>query len=113
MKSKLLNVLLFASFIVTIMVPFTGIIVHKMASLLFLILCVIHTIVERKRLNGKRYALLAVIVIAFVSGILGMIFDDIPFIMAFHKMISIASVFFLAIHIFIYQKKLRISFSNS
>lgn len=107
MIKKILNILLLLTFILTLMVPLTGIMVHKLVSALFLILCIIHTVVYWKKLNKKRIALLGVIFICFVSGILGMIFDQIPMVMAFHKLISIASVFMLAIHIFIFWKRLK------
>lgn len=106
MKSKILNLLLFVSFLVTMMVPLTGLKVHKMASVVFLLLCVVHTIVYRTKMTWKRWAVLGVILVAFLSGIFGMIFDEIPVIMAMHKAISISSVFFLAIHIFIFHRKL-------
>ena len=106
MKAKIFNILLLITFVLTIMAPLTGIAVHKMVSALFLLLSLIHTIMYRKKMNWKRYVVLAVIVIAFVSGIVGMILDYIPMVLGFHKAISIASVFFLAIHIFVYHRKM-------
>lgn len=44
-----LNYLLAISFVLTIMVPITGIIVHKLASILFLALALIHVFLYRKR----------------------------------------------------------------
>ena len=105
MKSKILNILLLISFIVTMMVPLTGLKVHKLVSVIFLLLCVVHTIVYRKKMNGKRWAVLAIIMLAFFSGIFGLILDDIPLVLALHKVISIGSVFILAIHIFVFHKK--------
>ena len=107
MKSRILNLLLLISFIVTMMVPLTGMMIHKLASVLFLLLCLFHTILYRKKMNGKRYALLGIIMVSFLSGIFGMIFEEIPMILAIHKAISIISVFFLAIHIFVYHKRIR------
>lgn len=106
MKSRILNLLLFISFILTMMVPLTGLIIHKLASVVFLLLCFVHTIVYRKKMNWKRWGVLGIILVAFSSGIFGMIFDEIPVIIAIHKAISIFSVFFLAIHIFIFHRKL-------
>ena len=103
---KLLNIALLISFIVTIMVPLTGVHVHKMASLLFLLLSIVHTIVYRKKLGAKRWLMLALIVISFATGLFGMILDQFPIILILHRCISIAAVFFLAIHIFIYHRKL-------
>ena len=101
---KTLNLLLLLSFIVTVLVPLTGIPVHKMASTLFLILTIAHTLVYRKTLGARKYLLLGVVFLAFLGGLFGMIFDQFPIILSLHKVISIASVFFLAIHIFVKLK---------
>lgn len=103
----MLNYLLLISFIATNLVPLTGVHVHKMASVIFLLLCIIHTIVYRKQLNGKRWLMLGLVVVAFLSGIFGMIFDEILLILALHKVVSIGCVFALAIHIFIFHKRMR------
>ena len=103
---KIFNLALFISFIVTLAVPLTGIVVHKLASVLFLLLCIIHTVVYRRKLNGKRIWLLAAILLSFLSGIFGMILDHIPLVLALHKVLSIAVVFFLAIHVFIFHRKM-------
>ena len=104
---KLLNLALLISFIVTIMVPLTGVHAHKMASVLFLLLSIVHTIVYRKKLGAKRWLLLALIVISFATGLFGMILAQFPIVLIGHRCISIAVVFFLAIHIFVYHKKLK------
>ena len=104
---KTLNIALLISFIVTIIVPLTGVHVHKMASALFLLLSIVHTIVYRKKLGTKRLLLLALIVISFATGLFGMILDQFPIVLIGHRCISIAVVFFLAIHIFSYHKKLK------
>lgn len=62
---KILNIALFISFLVTIMVPLTGIHIHKMASVIFLLLSIVHTIAYRKKLGARRWLLLATIVISF------------------------------------------------
>ena len=103
---KVLNYLLLISFIITNMVPLTGIAIHKLASVLFLLLCIVHTVIYRKQMQWKRWILIAVIVISFLSGLFGMILDEIPMVLALHKVISIASVFLLAIHIFIFRRRL-------
>lgn len=103
----MLNYLLFISFIVTNLVPITGIAIHKISSVVFLLLCVIHTVKYREKLQRKRVLLLAIVVLAFFSGLFGMIFDEIPLILALHKVVSIASVFVLAIHIFVFHRRLR------
>ena len=104
---KTLNFLLLITFVLTIMVPLTGVHLHKLASTLFLVLCLVHTILYRKRLNGKRYLLLGLILLAFLSGLFGMILDHIPLILVLHRCISIGVVFFAAIHIFVFHKKIR------
>ena len=105
LKRKL-NLMLLVNFILTLMVPITGVHIHKLASTLFLILTIIHTIIYRKKLGTKKYLLLGIVVVAFASGLFGMIFDQYAIILTLHKVISIASVSFLAIHIFVYHKKL-------
>lgn len=90
-----LNYLLIITFILTVMVPLTGIQAHKMASAVFLILTIAHTIVYRKKMGTKKYFLLAIVFIAFVSGLFGMILDQYPIILNLHKAISIISVFSL------------------
>lgn len=102
---KLLNIVLLISFVVTIMVPLTGVHVHKMASVIFLLLSVVHTIVYRRKLSAKRVSVLALIVVSFTTGLFGMILDHYPIILVLHRAISIAVVFFMAIHIFIFHKK--------
>ena len=103
---KTLNIALLVSFIVTIMVPLTGIHIHKLASVLFLLLSIVHTISYRKKLGTKRWLLLGLIVISFAAGLFGMILDQFPIVLIVHRCISIALVFFLAIHIFVFHKKL-------
>ena len=104
---KLLNIALLISFVVTIMVPLTGVHIHKMASVFFLLLSIVHTITYRKKLGAKRWLLLGLILISFVSGLFGMILDQYPVVLVLHRVISIALVFFLAIHIFVFHKKLH------
>lgn len=103
---KVLNIALLISFVVTIMVSLTGVHIHKMASVIFLLLCLVHTIVYRKKLGAKRWLLLGLIVISFATGLFGVILDQLSLILILHRCISIAVVFFLAIHIFIVHKKL-------
>ena len=102
---KLLNLALLVSFVVTILVPLTGIHMHKLASVLFLLLSIVHTIAYRKKLGAKRWLLLGLVLISFASGLFSMIFDHIPIVLILHRVISIALVFFLAIHIFVFHKK--------
>lgn len=103
---KSLNIALLVSFVITIMVPLTGVHIHKLASTLFLLLSIVHTITYRRKLGVKRWLLLATILISFATGLFGVILDHIPMVLVAHRVISIALVFFLAIHIFVFQKKL-------
>ena len=104
---QLLNILLLISFLGTVLVPVTGLHIHKLASVLFLLLCIIHTVIYWKKMNSKRFIALAIVIISFISGIFGMILDHIPMVLALHKAISILMIFPLAIHIFIFNKKLH------
>ena len=104
---KALNIALLISFIITIMVPLTGIHIHKMASVLFLLLNIVHTVTYRKKLGVKRWLLLGLILIFFGTGLFGMILDHIPIVLILHRVVSIALVFFLAIHIFVFHKNIR------
>lgn len=103
---KFLNIALLISFLVTIMVPLTGVHIHKLASVLFLLLSIVHTIVYHKKLGTKRWLLLGLIVFSFATGLFGRILNQLPIILILHRCISIALVFFLAIHIFVFHKKL-------
>ena len=104
---KVLNIALLISFVVTIMVPLTGVHIHKMAFVIFLLLSIVHTIAYRKKLGVRRWLLLGLISISFVSGLFGMILDQFPIVLILHRVISIALVFFLAIHIFLFHKNLH------
>lgn len=104
---RTLNLALLISFVTTVLAPLTGLMVHKLASTLFLLLCIIHTIVYRKKLGLKRLSVLGLVVLSFATGLFGLIFDQYPLVLALHRAISIAVVFFLAIHIFLFHRKLR------
>ena len=104
---RFLNIALLINFLVTIMVPLTGVHIHKLASVIFLLLSIVHTVTYRKKLGMKRWLLLGLILISFASGLLGMILDHIPMLLILHRCISIALVFFLAIHIFVYHRRIR------
>ena len=99
-----LNFFLFISFIVTVLAPLTGVHVHKNGCNTLSALTIVHTITYRRTLGAKKYLLLCIVVIAFASGLLGMIFEQTPGILLLHKAISIVSVFFLAIHIFVNRR---------
>lgn len=103
---KTLNITLFLSFIVTIMAPITGIYIHKLAAAVFLLLSIIHIITYRKKIKGKQWLLLVLILFSFVSGLFSMILEQYPVILHVHHMSSIVLVFFLTIHIFVFHKKM-------
>ena len=103
---KILNIALLITFILTIMVPLTGVHIHKMASTFFLLLSIVHIITYRKKLGTKSWLLFATIIISFATGLFGMILGRISVVLILHCAISIGLVFFLAIHIFVFHKKL-------
>ena len=78
-----------------------------MASVIFLLLSIVHTIAYRKKLGVKRWLLLGLILVSFTTGLFGMILDQFPIVRILHRVISIMLVFFLAIHIFLFHKKLH------
>lgn len=103
---KVLNIALLVSFAAAIMVPLTGIHIHKMASVLFLLLSLVHSVVYRRKLEAKRWLLLGLVLLSFATGLFGVILNQHPIILILHKAISIAVVFFAAIHIFVYRRKI-------
>lgn len=101
-----LNILLIVTFVLTLFVPLTGVHIHKLASVLFLLLCLVHTGLYWRKMDARRGVVLALIFVSFLTGAFGLIFDKTPIILALHKVISIAVVFFLAIHIFVFISKI-------
>ena len=57
-------------------------------------------------MDARRGVVLVLIFVSFLTGAFGLIFDKTPIILAMHKVISIAVVFFLAIHIFVFISKI-------
>lgn len=102
---KAINISLIILFILTVAAPITGLMIYKLASSLFLVLALVHTCLYR-RAGAKNYLPLCVVLGAFVSGVLAVIFSQYTIAAALHKLISIAAVFVLAIHIFIHRKKI-------
>ena len=103
---KILNLALLVSFAATIMVPLTGVHIHKLASVVFLLLSIVHAVVYRKKLGARRWLLLAAVAVSFGTGLFGMILEQIPMVLILHRAISIALVFFLAIHIFVFHRRM-------
>ena len=101
-----LNILLMVTFVLTLFVPLTGVHIHKLASVLFLLLCLVHTGLYWRKMDARRGIVLALIFVSFLTGAFGLIFDKTPMILAMHKVISIAVVFFLAIHIFVFTSRI-------
>ena len=100
---KALNFLLILTFALTLLVPLTGVPIHKSASLLFLLLCVVHAALHWRKMDARRGVVLGLIFASFLTGVIGLIFEEIPIIFALHKVMPITVVFFLAIHIFVFQ----------
>lgn len=103
---KALHFLLFITFVLTLSVPLTGVHIHKLASSLFLLLCLVHAGLYRERMDARRGIVLGLILASFLTGVSGLIFDEVPILLALHKVISIAVIFFLAIHIFVFAGKI-------
>jgi hypothetical protein len=110
MLKKVLNYLLVISFIITILVPITGVIIHKMAATFFLLLSIIHVIIYSKKMNLKRYLLLVMIIISFALGVMAFIYPD-SLWESTHVIISFFIMMFLAIHMFLCHRKL-VSYGN-
>ena len=103
---KFLNMALLAAFVLTVLVPLTGVHIHKLASVLFLLLSVVHTVVYRRKLGMKRWLLLGLVAVSFATGLFGMILDQYPIVLILHRAVSIGVVFFMAIHIFVFHRRL-------
>lgn len=106
---RVLNYLLAISFILTIMVPITGIIVHKLASTLFLVLALIHVFLYRKRLDYKYILVIVLTIVSFVLGILGLVMIEYPIVLTLHRTISIVLIILLAIHIYKFHRRLAVA----
>ncbi len=57
-------------------------------------------------MNARRYVVLGLVFASFLTGLFGLIFEEIPLVLAIHKVVSIAVVFFLAIHIFVFGRRI-------
>lgn len=106
---RVLNYLLAISFIVTILAPITGIMVHKLASTLFLLLALIHVFLYRKKLDYKYILVVVLTIVSFILGILGLIMIEYPIVLVFHRTISIVLVGLLAIHIYRFHRRLAVA----
>ena len=106
---RVLNYLLAISFILTIMVPITGIIVHKLAATLFLMLALIHVFLYRKRLDYKYILIITLTILSFVLGILGLVLVEYPIVLILHRTISIVLIILLAIHLYKFHKRLAVA----
>lgn len=106
---RVLNYLLAISFILTIMVPITGIIVHKLASTLFLVLALIHVFLYRKSLDLKFIFIIVLTILSFVLGILGLVLVEYPIMLTLHRTVSIVLIILLAIHIYKFHRRLAVA----
>lgn len=106
---RVLNYLLAISFIVTILVPITGIQIHKLASTLFVLLALIHVFLYRKKVDYKYVFVIVLTVISFVLGILGLVMIEYPIVLVLHRTISIVLVCLLAIHIYRFHRRLAVA----
>ena len=106
---RVLNYLLAISFIVTILAPITGIMVHKLASTLFLVLALIHVFLYRKRWDLKYILVIVLTIVSFVLGILGLIMVEYPIMLTLHRTISIVLIILLAIHIYKFHRRLAVA----
>ena len=106
---RVLNYLLAISFVLTILVPITGIKVHKLCSTLFLVLTMIHFFTYRNRLNYMYYLIITLTIVSFVLGILGLIMIEYSIILVLHRTISIVLVCLLAIHIYKFHRRLAVA----
>lgn len=106
---RVLDYSLAISFILTIMVPITGIIIHKLAATLFLILALIHVFLYRKRLDLKYILIIVLTIVSFVLGILGLALVEYPIILTLHRIVSIVLIFLLAIHIYKFHRRIAVA----
>lgn len=106
---RVLNYLLAISFIVTILAPITGIMVHKLASTLFLVLALIHVFLYRKRLDYKYILVVVLTIVSFILGILGLVLVEYPIVLVLHRTISIVLVCLLVVHIYRFHRRLAVA----
>lgn len=106
---RVLNYVLAISFVLTIMVPITGIMVHKLSSTLFLLLALIHVFLYRKRLDYKYILIIGLTILSFVLGILGLVLVEYPIVLILHRTISIVLIILLAIHIYKFHRRLAVA----
>ncbi len=106
---KVLNYLLAISFIVTILVPITGIKIHKLASTLFLLLALIHVFLYRKKVDLRFILIIVLTILSFVLGILGLVLVEYPIMLTLHRTVSIVLIILLAIHIYKFHRRLAVA----
>lgn len=106
---KISNYLLAISFILTILVPITGIKIHKLASTLFLLLALIHVFLYRKKVDYKYVLVVVLTIVSFILGILGLVLVEYPIVLVLHRTISIVLVCLLAVHIYRFHRRLAVA----
>lgn len=100
---RIISIGLVMSFALIFLVPITGIAIHKISSAIFLLLSIIHTLIYIKGMNIKKLLLLIIVLIAFISGIMAMLGE---FWLVVHRTIGIISIIAIAIHLFVYHKRI-------
>lgn len=106
---KVWNYLLCMSLILTMLVFITEIWIHKLAATVFVVLCIYHCVKHKNRFNIKYILLFILVLICFVSGIVGMVSS--PYLI-FHKVMALLLVCFLVVHVYMFHKSLKISLKN-
>ena len=105
MMKRILNGLLLISFVLTILVPLTGILIHKLSSTLFVILCFMHLLVYRQKMNLRRWLLLGLVLVSYITGCFALIGESNQAVLILHRLMSAGVIFCMGIHIFLYHKK--------
>jgi hypothetical protein len=80
--------------------------IHKVLSTLLILLIIIHTFVNFKDMNAKRWALFILAILAFVTGIFAMIDSTSSWGSPTHKAVSLLFICGTACHLFVYHKKM-------
>lgn len=59
-----------------------------------------------EKCGPKKWGLLLMVILTFLSGLFGMVYEQIPEILLLHKLLSMACIVCLAIHLFVFQRGL-------
>ena len=83
-----------------------ALIIHKLFSTLLILLMIIHTLVNIKDMNTKRWALFILAILSFVTGMFAMIDSTSTWGSPLHKVVSLLFICGTACHLFVYHKKI-------